>query len=222
MSSLVMSRPKALEGDRAPAATPAHAHAMSIQKPASPRALLSPKHRGSPTTGDTVTPFNTPANHALPIPAALQRPATKAHNPRPISAMKGRGIVPANHAATPGNTMNSVEMIGKRMADNLLLGGPPPQHNNVIAPSYERRFIAGLSDIGRRLAQDSPNPLTIKTCDTSPTANIQPDYLSVDNSARRETLSSPSTTNFSQAWPETFSNRSSTSPVDEDKARGRG
>ncbi|EIW71558.1 hypothetical protein TREMEDRAFT_60481 [Tremella mesenterica DSM 1558] len=69
------------------------------------------------------------------------------------SAMRGRGvgITPVErHAVTPGNTLSSVERIGGRIA--MLLGTQSPSGGTGrIAPSYERRFDAGLKDLDKKL-----------------------------------------------------------------------
>ena len=110
------------------------ARATTISKTAHIPAHLAKRH-------DSATPFNTPADKVpvsakLPISAVRDQVAGRPINA--ASAMRGRGIAPHPHAATPSNTPSSMERISRRIAQNLVVGATSstPQGNKIV-PSYE-------------------------------------------------------------------------------------
>jgi len=110
------------------------AHATMIVKPTPLPSRLSKERDGG------ATPYNTPSNPP-PISVQPKRPGVTPQGAgRAIATagvIRGRGLDP--HAATPGNTLNSLERISRRIATNLQVAhtsAPQPQQN-VIAPSYE-------------------------------------------------------------------------------------
>ncbi|WWC90584.1 uncharacterized protein L201_005520 [Kwoniella dendrophila CBS 6074] len=155
----------------------------STTAPNSP--LLSPNSKIA--TPNTVVQAQTAhreiAGKPIPKRKTLPLPPDNVGNGIPINAASvimglGRGNgIPANnhpHAITPGNTLNSLEQITNRIANNL--GGSgflDDQAENKIAPSYERRFHAGLGDLNRRLSSPgamlsrSSSPMIAPTASSS-------------------------------------------------------
>ncbi|WWC93352.1 hypothetical protein V866_000186 [Kwoniella sp. B9012] len=142
---------------------------ITPQRPAHPSSSTHP----NPTRRSTIAPASkitspTPTNTLISKPIAPIGTNKKTNTlPAKVSSPSGGGGgVPKNaakefmhmnknigHAATPGNTLNSLEQITNRIANNL--GGIGEMDENRIAPSYERNFRAGLGDLTRRLSSPS-------------------------------------------------------------------
>ncbi|KAL7422140.1 hypothetical protein Q5752_002783 [Cryptotrichosporon argae] len=114
------------------------------------------------------TPFNTPASRpAAPhLAARLATAAGRSIRPNPpadvplthAQAHPRRVLLGGFDAPTPGNTPTSLERLGARLQGSLVVGAASGAGR--IAPSYERRFNAGLNDLERRLenAQERAPP----------------------------------------------------------------
>ncbi|OCF75772.1 hypothetical protein I204_03065 [Kwoniella mangroviensis CBS 8886] len=144
---------------------------ITPQRPAHPSSNVHPKP--NTTRRSTIAPSSkmtspTPTNTLISKPIAPIDTNRRTNTlPAKVSSPSGGGGgVPINaakefmhmnktigHAATPGNTLNSLEQITNRIANNL--GGIGEMDENRIAPSYERNFRAGLGDLARRLSSPS-------------------------------------------------------------------
>ncbi|OCF57680.1 hypothetical protein L486_05143 [Kwoniella mangroviensis CBS 10435] len=163
---------------------------ITPQRPAHPSSNVHPKP--NTTRRSTIAPSSkmtspTPTNTLISKPIAPIG-TNKRNNTLPAKDSSPIGVgggVPINaakefmhmnktigHAATPGNTLNSLEQITNRIANNL--GGIGEMDENRIAPSYERNFRAGLGDLARRLSSPSvvKSPASPVMSPTAPSSMI--------------------------------------------------
>ncbi|WRT68631.1 uncharacterized protein IL334_005609 [Kwoniella shivajii] len=165
------------------------------EKQSSPtrKSSITPSHIQAKISSPT--PQNTPSENVFPL--GIGKRHSVSGGGKPINAANaimgiGRGLPPHPHAATPGNTLNSLEKITSRIANHLVVEENQDVNDNKIAPSYESSFSAGLGDLNRRLS----SPAIIRSPSSpivSPTASLSMISGDLQNGS------------FKNEWPTTFS-----------------